>query len=97
MLRTVIASEAKQSRVARRPAGLLRRYAPRNDASFVLARTLVFDGARRIENERSAMATYLKRRLSAAETDAADAKVRATVEGIIADVTARGDAAVREL
>ncbi len=43
------------------------------------------------------MATYLKRRLSAAETDAADAKVRATVEGIIADVSARGDAAVREL
>ncbi|MBV8167461.1 MAG: histidinol dehydrogenase, partial [Alphaproteobacteria bacterium] len=43
------------------------------------------------------MATYLKRRLSAAETDEADAKVRATVEGIIADVRARGDAAVREL
>src|SRR5579872_22862 len=43
------------------------------------------------------MATYLKRRLSAAETDAADAAVRATVEGIIADVTTRGDAAVREL
>src|ERR1043165_6256311 len=43
------------------------------------------------------MATYLKRRLSAAETDEADAKVRATVEGIIADVRTRGDAAVREL
>src|SRR5829696_9254931 len=43
------------------------------------------------------MATYLKRRLSAAETDEADAKVRATVEGIIADVKARGDAAVRDL
>src|SRR4051812_31473678 len=43
------------------------------------------------------MATYLKRRLSAAETDEADAKVRATVEGIIADVRARGDDAVRAL
>jgi len=43
------------------------------------------------------MATYLKRRIGAAETDAADATVRATVEGIIADVKARGDVAVREL
>src|SRR5277367_1146417 len=43
------------------------------------------------------MATYLKRRIGAAETDAADAAVRATVEGIIADVKARGDEAVREL
>src|SRR5829696_7036190 len=43
------------------------------------------------------MATYLKRRLSAAETDEADAKTRAAVEAIIADVKARGDAAVREL
>src|SRR5271154_3043000 len=43
------------------------------------------------------MATYLKRRIGAAETDAADAAVRATVEGIIGDVKARGDIAVREL
>ena len=43
------------------------------------------------------MATFLKRRIGAAETDAADAKVRATVEAILGDVKARGDAAVREL
>jgi len=43
------------------------------------------------------MATYLKRRIGAAETDAADAAVRATVEGIIAEIKARGDDAVREL
>jgi sulfopropanediol 3-dehydrogenase len=43
------------------------------------------------------MATYLKRKLGREQTDAADAKVRQTVEGIIADVKARGDAAVREL
>ena len=43
------------------------------------------------------MATYLKRKLSREQTDAADAKVKQTVEGIIADVKARGDAAVREL
>ena len=41
------------------------------------------------------MATYLKRRLSAAETDAADAKVRETVEGIIVAIKARGDAMVK--
>src|SRR5579883_3308054 len=43
------------------------------------------------------MATYLKRKLSKDQTDAADAKVKQTVERIIADVKARGDAAVREL
>src|SRR4051794_10612153 len=43
------------------------------------------------------MAIHLKQRLGAAETDEADAAVRATVEGIIADVKARGDAAVRDL
>src|SRR5258708_7868459 len=43
------------------------------------------------------MATHLKQRLGAAETDEADAAVRATVEGIIGDVKARGDAAVRDL
>ncbi|MBI4196102.1 MAG: histidinol dehydrogenase [Betaproteobacteria bacterium] len=43
------------------------------------------------------MATCLKRRVDDAQTDAADAKVRQTVEEIIADVKARGDKAVREL
>ena len=43
------------------------------------------------------MATYLKRKLGREQTDAADAKVRQTVEGIISDVKARGDKAVREL
>ena len=43
------------------------------------------------------MATYLKRRIAQTITDEIDAKVRQTVEGIMADVKARGDAAVREL
>src|SRR5215469_3761322 len=43
------------------------------------------------------MAMYLKRKLSREQTDAADAKVKQTVEGIIADVKSRGDAAVRDL
>jgi sulfopropanediol 3-dehydrogenase len=43
------------------------------------------------------MPIYLKKAVGIAETDAADAKVRATVERIIADVKLRGDAAVREL
>jgi sulfopropanediol 3-dehydrogenase len=43
------------------------------------------------------MAEHLKRRLDRAVTDADDAKVRQTVEGILGDVKARGDAAVREL
>src|SRR6516225_2802325 len=43
------------------------------------------------------MARYLKQAIGAAATDAADARVRQTVEGIIADVSERGDAAVREL
>jgi sulfopropanediol 3-dehydrogenase len=43
------------------------------------------------------MATYLKRRIDAAQTDAADRQVKQTVEGILADIGARGDAAVREL
>ena len=41
------------------------------------------------------MATHLKRRLARAVTDDIDAKVRHTVEGILADVKKRGDAAVR--
>ena len=43
------------------------------------------------------MAEYLKRRKSAEETREADAQVRKTVESILEDIEARGDAAVREL
>src|SRR5947209_198885 len=43
------------------------------------------------------MAHYLKRGMDASAIKAADAKVRETVEKILADVEARRDAAVREL
>ena len=43
------------------------------------------------------MARWLKRGLDAAAVAAEDAKVRAVVEGILADIEKRGDAAVREL
>ena len=43
------------------------------------------------------MARYLKKGKVAAEVAESDAKVRATVEAILADIEARGDAAVREL
>jgi sulfopropanediol 3-dehydrogenase len=42
------------------------------------------------------MATHLKRRIAQDVTDEIDRKVRQTVEGILADVRKRGDAAVRE-
>jgi sulfopropanediol 3-dehydrogenase len=42
------------------------------------------------------MAQYLKRGAGEAETRSADRKVRETVEAILADIEARGDAAVRE-
>src|SRR5688500_14841845 len=42
------------------------------------------------------MAIHLKRRIAAALTEEMDRKVRETVEGILADVKKRGDAAVRE-
>ncbi|MCH9670130.1 MAG: histidinol dehydrogenase [Gammaproteobacteria bacterium] len=42
------------------------------------------------------MAKYLKTGISDEEKAQADAQVRATVEGILADIDARGDAAVRE-
>ena len=42
------------------------------------------------------MAIYLKRRIAKDVTDEIDQKVRQTVEGILADVKKRGDAAVRE-
>ena len=38
------------------------------------------------------MATYLKRRIDVAQSDADDLKVKQTVERILADVTARADA-----
>src|SRR5262245_19426416 len=43
------------------------------------------------------MARHLKKGMDASAVKAADAKVRETVEAILADVEARGDAAVREL
>jgi sulfopropanediol 3-dehydrogenase len=43
------------------------------------------------------MPQYLKRGMDASAVKAADAKVRETVEAILADVEARGDAAVRAL
>jgi len=43
------------------------------------------------------MARHLKRGRDAKEVAANDAKVRATVEGILSDVETRGDAALREL
>ncbi|MEO0694278.1 MAG: histidinol dehydrogenase, partial [Pseudomonadota bacterium] len=43
------------------------------------------------------MAEYLKRGKPADERAEDDAKVRATVEGILTDIEARGDAAVRDL
>src|SRR5512144_286058 len=43
------------------------------------------------------MATQIKAGLNKQETQAADANVRATVEQVIGEVSARGDMAVREL
>ena len=43
------------------------------------------------------MATYIKRGIEAGEIAQADAKVRATVEGILSDIETRGDPAIREL
>ena len=43
------------------------------------------------------MAKHLKQRIGEAETKEYDAQVRRTVEGILGDIEARGDAAVREL
>src|SRR3989337_59408 len=42
------------------------------------------------------MATHLKRRIAGDITDEIDQQVRHAVEGILADVKKRGDAAVRE-
>ena len=43
------------------------------------------------------MATYIKKGIEAGEIAEADAKVRATVEGILSDIETRGDPAIREL
>ena len=43
------------------------------------------------------MATYIKKGIEAGEIAQADAKVRATVEGILFDIEPRGDPAIREL
>jgi sulfopropanediol 3-dehydrogenase len=43
------------------------------------------------------MARWLKRSIAAAEKADADAKVRATVESLLADIEARGDAAIRDM
>lgn len=43
------------------------------------------------------MATWLKRGKDASAIEEGDARVRATVEGILGDVASRGDAAVRDL
>ena len=43
------------------------------------------------------MATYIKKGIEAGEIAQADAKVRATVEGILSDIETRGDPAIREL
>ena len=42
------------------------------------------------------MATHLKERTGEAETAEYDARIRHTVEDILADIESRGDAAVRE-
>jgi sulfopropanediol 3-dehydrogenase len=43
------------------------------------------------------MARHIKKAARAGQQEEADAKIRSTVESIIADVAQRGDAAVREL
>src|SRR6185312_7135292 len=54
-------------------------------------------GARPRITRRTPMARYLKRGMDAAAIKAADAKVRETVESILAQVEERKDAAIREL
>src|SRR5229473_3550192 len=53
--------------------------------------------ARRQTNGGIAMARYLKRGMDASAIKAADAKVRATVESILAEIESGRDAAVRSL
>jgi sulfopropanediol 3-dehydrogenase len=43
------------------------------------------------------MATYIKKGIEAGEIAQADAKVRATVEGVLSDIETHGDRAIREL
>src|SRR6266853_4033323 len=51
----------------------------------------------RSSNRRERMPRDIKTAALAGQQEEADAKVRSTVESIIADVATRGDAAVREL
>src|SRR5580698_11305031 len=51
----------------------------------------------RLRVRRNPMARHLKRGMDASAIKEADAKVRQTVEQILADIEARKDAAVREL
>src|SRR5688500_1400513 len=46
---------------------------------------------------RMPLAQFVKQGVSAAAAEEADRRIQQTVEGILADVAARGDAAVREL
>src|SRR5215468_3181486 len=49
------------------------------------------------DKKENPMPRYLKRGMDASAIKAADAKVRETVESILAQIEERGDAAVREL
>src|SRR5262245_6889288 len=51
----------------------------------------------RARRQEETMPLYLKRGLPVDAVEAADARVRTTVESILADVQAQGDAAIREL
>src|SRR3569832_722347 len=64
------------------------RVTPGHDAVLVASRS---------NTENAHMPRYLKRGLDASAIKAADAKVRETVETILGQIEAKGDAAVREL
>ncbi len=50
-----------------------------------------------MHNDASMLVTWLKCGKSQEERAADDAQVRSTVESVLADISARGDAAVRDL
>jgi sulfopropanediol 3-dehydrogenase len=62
-----------------------------------LAGAQITCGRRSSQEGENTMARFLKRGLAQSAVDEADAKVRASVESTLADIRARGDAAVREL
>src|SRR5690242_5035806 len=81
--------------MASRVAGLLWEATP-SDSALRAEPPSPFRGG--IRKKRShIMPRWLKRGLDASAIKAADAKVRETVENILAEIEARGDAAVREL